>query len=1352
MRIVISQQGYERIFFVTNAEPTTTLQEVLEGAHIDLRHFEHVWVDGREVDRSLGIREVGLCEGAVVSDTPGTTGDADRRVSEHWQLVIVGGATCARVYDLPASGLARIGRSDEVEISLESASVSWSHAVIDVTEDGVHVVDHDSANGTYLNGKKIGGDPTHPALMQPGDVLSVGGVCLMLSDPRQRAAQRAYGVVGKVQTAGAGGRIAFNRPPRAALPPHAGQVSVPVRKEPDSPARFSWIAVIAPLLMAGLLVFVLGSTRYALIALLSPVMAIGSWAEQKRRNKGSDKDNEQKYLADLETARAEIEQAAAHERSRARAQVPYPHELIDAATGSTSTLWQVRRSDRDFYTATAGTANIGYTPTPRSHSGLMQSRTKALFDRAVLRATPLVVDLHAGPVGIWGSREECLAIARSLVCQLTTLSGPADFRLAVATDESRAEDWRFTAWLPHTQTGSTNPHERFIAFDTTRATSMLRGLRDSLNTAEPASMVIVVDNLALTQGRDCPLRDILEYRPERSEQAAQRFVSAIIVVPNVDQLPSSCHTVIHAETDNEATVVIPSQAERTPHVTAAGIDADTAQDWARRLARYDDPSAATSGGGLPGLVHLFDILGFDRATMDASTIVSSWQRSTGPNVPLGVCDDGTFVFDLVADGPHGLVGGTTGSGKSELLRSLVAGLAARVDPQHLTFILIDFKGGAAFATLDQLLHTIGILSNLEPSLAFRALQALNAELKRRQQCFADAGEGIDNIDAYLATDPTEPMPRLLLVIDEFAQLAKEYPDVLSGLVSLGAVGRTLGVHMILATQCPDGVVNDDILANTNMRTALRVQSREQSSNVIGVSLAASIGREQKGRAYIKLGEEDITPIQTALVTGVSGARGSQDLHVDPMILGNAPEEHAIRANSAEVSDMDVLIRWIAEANEQLGYGPARRVWPEPLSDHVELGLKHCRPTTYREQRVVSGSDSTVLDVALFDDPEHQRQYVSGWKFSTENLVLAGMPGSGTSSTLVALALRIADTYAPGDADIVILDVFTASLDRLKKLAHVRGYAGPGNTSESRQLQKRVLRYISAELERRSAHPHDSFAPLFVLIDGFVTLREGYSDVDDMSLIESFYQVWAKGPAMGIHCVATTTRLKALPPAISDLTGQKWLYQLADTSEYHPTVDKDNHPANLPGRFVSTTRAHHGHVGLPDDIDAAVAAINEFWGVDGLPPLVQEFPKRVGPEQLTNCFASGNETWQIPVGINEADLNPYVLEAFAGEHVLVSGPARSGKSTMLAAIHQMLVQESPNTKILVGAPRRSPLHQMLPGVMCPEQLVDVVETQSAAPEPCIVLIDDAHLVADDSQVLARVLALPDSPLLFNRGWA
>ena len=178
--------------------------------------------------------------------------------------------------------------------------------------------------------------------------------------------------------------------------------------------------------------------------------------------------------------------------------------------------------------------------------------------------------------------------------------------------------------------------------------------------------------------------------------------------------------------------------------------------------------------------------------------------------------------------------------------------------------------------------------------------------------------------------------------------------------------------------------------------------------------------------------------------------------------------------------------------------------------------------------------------------------------------------------------------------------------------------------------------------------------------------------------------------------------------------------------------------------MQTLLDSYARAGITSYVDRA----GHRWGID----TYAEMALRTGLNRAQNegrisgYLASGNEAWQIPVGINEADLTPYVLEAFAGEHVLVSGPARSGKSTMLAAIHQMLVQ-SPNTKILVGAPRRSPLCQMLPGVMSPEQLVDVVETQSAAPEPCIVLIDDAHLVADDSQVLARVLALPDSPLLF-----
>ena len=374
-------------------------------------------------------------------------------------------------------------------------------------------------------------------------------------------------------------------------------------------------------------------------------------------------------------------------------------------------------------------------------------------------------------------------------------------------------------------------------------------------------------------------------------------------------------------------------------VALSGIGADDAARAAMAMARLEDPELEVPGASLPGLVRLGPLLGMAGPT--AQEVLDSW-RAPGAQAPVGVGERGMFSIDLVRDGPHGLVGGTTGSGKSEFLRTLVAGLAARNDPTSLTFILIDFKGGAAFKTCERLPHTIGTISNLDAQMADRALRALEAEMTYRQRVFAGAGEGVDNLDAYLATNPTEPMPRLLLVVDEFAMLAKEYPDVLSSLVSVGAVGRTLGVHMILATQRPAGVVNDDILANTNMRVALRVQSREDSSNVIDVPDAAAIGRQQKGRALVKLGQDDITPVQTALVTGPIESEEREAIAFTDLTTGGSsapsrPAPPARRPAPGEPeTDLDALIDAIVEVNAIAGFAPPRPVWPEPLGARVDL--------------------------------------------------------------------------------------------------------------------------------------------------------------------------------------------------------------------------------------------------------------------------------------------------------------------------------------------------------------------------------------------------------------------------------
>ena len=519
--------------------------------------------------------------------------------------------------------------------------------------------------------------------------------------------------------------------------------------------------------------------------------------------------------------------------------------------------------------------------------------------------------------------------------------GPADLTIGVFCDAGRADEWEWASWLPHTRQAGSSTGERWMSAHRETSLAMLRTLKDTVQELPTPAMLVVLDSEVLTEGRDAPARALLGTGrsvpgAHGSPQQRPSRVAGIVIATSEEQLPASCTTIIRVGADAAATVDQPEDLTRVEDVILAGLDQEEALRCAMRVAHFDDPELSVPGASLPPLVRLPGLLGYDRP--DSATIRRMWQAPTGVSTPIGTGENGTLTLDLVKDGPHGLVGGTTGSGKSEFLRSLVAGLAARNDPTRLNFILVDFKGGAAFKACERLPHTIGTISNLDEQLADRALRALEAEMERRQRVFAAAGEGIDNLNAYLATNPAEPMPRLLLVIDEFAMLAKDFPDVLKALVSVGAVGRTLGVHMILATQRPAGVVSDDILANTNLRVALRVQSRDDSNNVIGVPAASAIGRAQMGRAFVKLGQDDITPVQTALVTGRAqlGAGPAVDVREIRQFGVPVPAAAPPRAAAVDENDLELLIDAVVEANAEAGFAQPRQVWPEALGERVEL--------------------------------------------------------------------------------------------------------------------------------------------------------------------------------------------------------------------------------------------------------------------------------------------------------------------------------------------------------------------------------------------------------------------------------
>lgn len=1283
-------------------------------------------VDGHRTSVDTPLRDLVLLEGSRIGRTPeerplGTDG---------WTVTLAGGLEAGLVVPVPRGRKLVVGRAPQADVVLPTESASWEHCTVEREDDGVRVRDAGSTNGTVIAGERIDAEGV---LLTGTTSVIVGGAVLLVRPALDEVPVPAAGSMANLTPAAT---APFNRPPRAGRTSDAETVVPPGRKDVPPASKFSWITVAAPLVLAGAMVLLLGDARFALFALLSPVTAIGMWFEQKHRRAKNLKEEDTRFAEAVESFRGEISEAAAVEAARRQELVPDPATVVRRAELPTTLLWQRRSDDEDFLSLHAGTGDAPWRPEvdQRAATAKLEDEAKAAIAVSRLTAAPVVADLSdAGVVGIVGDRQGALALARSLLTQATVHCGPADLTVGVFCDAGRADDWGWASWLPHTRVAGSSTGARWMSAQRDQSAAMLRGLRESIDELPTPNLLVVVDSEVLTEGRDAPARNLLGQGrtvPGQSLRPGERprRVSGIVIATNEQQLPAACTSIITVGADAAATVYRPEDRTRVEDVVLAGLSVETAERSARSVAHFDDPELLVPGASLPALVRLPELLSGDG-------IRTAWDTRTGFSTPIGSSESGVLEIDLVRDGPHGLVGGTTGSGKSEFLRSLVAGLAARNDPTRLNFLLVDFKGGAAFAACERLPHTIGTISNLDEQLADRAIRALEAELERRQRVFAAAGADIDNLDAYLATKPVEPMPRLLLVVDEFAMLAKDFPDVLTSLVSIAAVGRTLGVHMILATQRPAGVVSEDILANTNMRVALRVQSREDSTNVIGVPAAAGIGRQQTGRAYVKLGQDDITPVQTALVTGrARDERAEQPVSVRPTDVFGVPAPLPAPAPTAsDVTDLDQLIEAIGQANTAAGYAPPRPIWPEALGDRVELAaLTAPGPGTAPRPGTVP--------VALADDPDHQRQVTTGWDLDEGNLMLMGIPGSGTSTALATIALQLAAASSPDELDLLVLDMGPGDLAPLAQLPHTTAYVGSG--AGAGELQTRFLRHLRVELERRRAAPGGRRA--VVLIDGLAALRDEYQDFEGQQLLDALYRVYAEGPALGISFAVSTTRAKAVPSAMDEVTTQKWMFRLADPYDYASIgVRPKDVPPPVPGRFIDSTMRLQSHVATPDvPLAEAVARIAETRpGSSRKASAVGRLPDAVLVDELGAGAVFAGEPWRIPIGIAEDDLQPASVEVYDGEHVLIAGPARSGKSSVLLAVAELArTAEGVRPAVWAICDRRSPLasgsfDRIAVG---PDEVPALLAGLRLERGPVLLLIDDAERFEDGDQAIATLL--------------
>jgi S-DNA-T family DNA segregation ATPase FtsK/SpoIIIE len=731
---------------------------------------------------------------------------------------------------------------------------------------------------------------------------------------------------------------------------------------------------------------------------------------------------------------------------------------------------------------------------------------------------------------------------------------------------------------------------------------------------------------------------------------------------------------------------------------------------------------------------------------DSIAIAARWRAGRGGDdrrsqlrAAIGVTSDGIVEVDLVSDGPHALIAGTTGSGKSELLRSLVASLAAGSSPDDLTFVLIDYKGGSTFDACADLPHTVGVVTDLDDRLAERALISLDAELRRREHLLRAVGA--DDLDSYRSASPDAPLPRLVVVIDEFAAMAAELPGFLTSLVATAQRGRSLGIHLVLATQRPAGVVSDEIRANTNLRIALRLQDRADAVDIVGASDPAGFPRGVPGRAMLRLGAGETVVFQAAHSSGAYRGIRDRRMIVSRSVAGVVPVDRSGRAGDRSapvaITEIAALTRTIRAAASLCDIRPPFRPWLPPLPELIPVS-----------QVAELGRDV----VGVVDDPGGQRQEPLRWLRSDGNLALIGALGSGTTTALATLLV------ASGDAHCYIVDA--RGDGQLEALASVPTCGGVISLHDV-ERRTRLVRVLADELARRQADPSVPRQPIILAVDGLGALLSDMSRVVDGDDHARLMRVITDGVAAGIHTVATMERPGAVShTALAALT-YRWVFHLDDPIECVPLgVPARAVPPPIPGRIVIAGQRPvlpgsgrcpvlpgSGRCPVLEAQLAVLPVPRPEGGASspGAPPAaIGVLAADIDADSLPASTHVGGLT-ALAIGFDFAALLPAFLEVPDGEHVLIVGPARSGRSTALIRVidgwrtaHSdgIVVLHTPRAGSPAAARAANASNAVVVGADA--DVAVAIESNLAAKRPVLVAVDDAERVVDaDGRLLELV---------------
>ena len=1102
-------------------------------------------------------------------------------------------------------------------------------------------------------------------------------------------------------------KVEINNPPAAATMPKGSLVQT----------------IIPPVIMLGLTVvmaIIMHRGIYVLMSIASTVMtlifSVSNFINNKKECRKKNQVREERYRQYLLKKRKELNALHQEEKNAWHYNFPDIREIEAMIQGCNSRIYERSAEDDDFLEISLGKCREKAAFSVSYHDDELKMEMDELDKKAKLvgekfayiEDKAVTVSLRNAHFGLVGEREVILEQLKLIVAQLTFQQSYHDLQIILIHNKKYNEDFHWMRWYPHLRVKSLNMSGDIDSEQMRDQVlgSMVQILKDRKLKVEESSkqsqflphFVFIIDEPKLIMDHS-----IMEYlnRPGRELGFSVVYTSYLR-----GNLPEIIGTIVEMHDSEEATLLLDENKVVNKKFQLNHVGTCDLEWMARNLSALIHDQGVTSK--IPESITFFDMYGVKAPSgFQSETRWSKNQSHKSLAVPLGVRAENDIVYLNLhekAHGPHGLVAGTTGSGKSEIIQSYILSLAVNFPPYEVGFLLIDYKGGGMAGLFKDLPHLLGTITNLDGSESQRAMASIKSELARRQRIFGQ--HNVNHINAYNKLykngEVDEPIPHLFLISDEFAELKKEQPDFMAELVSTARIGRSLGIHLILATQKPTGVVDDQIWTNSKFKLALKVQNESDSREIIKTPDAAYI--TQAGRAYLQVGNNEIYELFQSAWSGAEfGEEGDgkvkdnrvyllNDLGQGELLnedLSNDAEEGGIKA-----TQLDVTITYLKELFESEGVEKVRRPWLPSLGQLLVSPLNDL--TEDEEWRCVvpydrNAAGKLVIPIGMIDIPEEQSQQEYTVDLVKEgNIVFMSSAGYGKTVFLMTSVLSLALQNQVEDLHFYILDLGNSALIPLNALPHTADYILYDDTEKlgkfiniiQDEVTHRKKLFAEKMVQNFTVYNQTSDTRLravVIVVDNFDVVRELGTDVE-----EFFSKLSRDGAGLGIFLIITATRVNGVKYSILNNFKIKIAGYLFDRTEASALVGKSEYTLpEIRGRsLVKTVNVNimqvYAIVSFENDIEynkkvkELIRKVSDKYP-DRRAPRIPVLPEKFQYEMLSD-FADGSESLDLAAGLEVESVTRAGFTRMQSPFVII-GESGKGKTNMMKVLLNQISRSS-----------------------------------------------------------------------------